>query len=34
MQKFIHPLEKNVQVITYKGVSFEVVERPDVVWVG
>jgi len=29
-----HPLEKLIQVITYKGVEFEVVERPDVLWVG
>ena len=29
-----HPLEKLVEVITYKGVNFEVVERSDVVWVG
>ena len=29
-----HPLEKLVQTITYKGVELEVVERPDVLWVG
>lgn len=29
-----HPLEKLVQTITYKGMEFEVVERPDVLWVG
>ena len=34
MSKHIHPLEKLVEVITYKGVEFEVVERPDVLWVG
>jgi len=34
MQKLTHPLEKLVETITYKGVEFEVVERPDVLWVG
>jgi hypothetical protein len=34
MTKFNHPVEKIVQTITYKGVEFEVVERPDVIWVG
>lgn len=34
MQKTNHPLEKLVQMIPYKGVDFEVVERPDVLWVG
>jgi len=34
MQKLNHPVEKPVQTITYKGVDFEVVERPDVLWVG
>lgn len=34
MQKLEHPVEKLIQVITYKGVEFEVVERPDVIWVG
>jgi len=34
MQKLIHPLEKLIEVITYQGVKFEVVERPDVLWVG
>jgi len=29
-----HPAEKLVEVITHKGVEFEVVERPDVIWVG
>lgn len=34
MLKLNHPVEKIVQTITYKGVEFEVVERPDVIWVG
>jgi len=34
MQTLIHPLEKRIEVITYNGVEFEVVERPDVTWVG
>jgi hypothetical protein len=34
MQNLIHPLEKLIEVITYQGVEFEVVERPDVLWVG
>ncbi len=34
MIKLNHPVEKLVQTITYKGVEFEVVERPDVIWVG
>jgi len=34
MQKLVHPLEKLVEIITYKGVEFEVVERPDILWVG
>jgi len=29
-----HPIETLVQTITYKGVEFEVVQRPDVIWVG
>ena len=29
-----HPSEKLIQTISYKGVDFEVVERPDVLWVG
>jgi len=29
-----HPVEKLVQTITYKRVELEVVERPDVLWVG
>ena len=34
MAKLDHPLEKLVQAITYRGVEFEVVSRPDVLWVG
>lgn len=34
MQKTNHPMEKLVQTITFKGVEFEVVERPNVLWVG
>ena len=34
MQKTNHPLETLVQTLTCKGVVFEVVERPDVLWVG
>lgn len=34
MPKLIHPIEKPVKIISYKGVAFEVVERPDVIWVG
>ena len=34
VQKHNHPLEKLVQIIAYKGVEFEVIERPDVMWVG
>ena len=29
-----HPVEKLVQTIIYKGAEFDVVERPDVLWVG
>jgi len=29
-----HPVEKLVELIRYKGVEFEVVQRPDVLWVG
>lgn len=29
-----HPIEKLIKVIIYKNVEFEVVERPDVIWVG
>jgi len=34
MTKLNHPVEKLIQTILYKGVEFEVVERPDVIWVG
>ena len=34
MLKLNHPVEKLIQIISYKGVEFEVVERPDVIWVG
>ena len=34
MSKLIHPVEKLMQTIIYKGVEFEVVERPEVLWVG
>jgi len=34
MQKVNHPLETLVRIIIYKGVEFELVERPDVIWVG
>jgi hypothetical protein len=34
MSKTNHPVEKLVETLTYKGVEFEVVERPDVIWVG
>jgi len=29
-----HPLETPVETITYQGVEFEVVQRPDVIWAG
>ena len=29
-----HPVEKLVQNIIYRGVKFQVVERPDVIWTG
>jgi len=34
MSKLIHPLEKFIQTISCKGMDFDVVERPDVLWVG
>ena len=34
MPKSNHPLEKLIEIIFYKGVEFEVVERPDVIWAG
>lgn len=29
-----HPIEKRVETLSYRGVALEVVERPDVLWVG
>lgn len=29
-----HPLEKIVNSVIYKGISYDIVERPDVLWVG
>jgi hypothetical protein len=34
MERLNHPVEKLIKTLTYKGVEFEVVERPDVIWVG
>ena len=34
MLELNHPIEKIVKTITYKGVRFQIVERPDVIWVG
>lgn len=34
MQKLNHPVEKLVETFLYNGVEFEVVERPEVLWVG
>jgi hypothetical protein len=34
MTRLNHPVEKPVRTLVYKGVEFEVVERPDVIWVG
>ena len=34
MQKLQHPAEKFLETVLYKGVEFDVVERPDVLWVG
>ena len=34
MQKLNHPGEKLVETFLYNGVEFEVVERPEVLWVG
>lgn len=33
-ERRIHPIEKTIQAIIYKGCTVEVVERPDVLWVG
>jgi len=34
MEKLNHPVEKIVKELTYKGVELEIVERPDVLWIG
>jgi len=34
MTRLNHPLDKLIQTILYKSGEFEVVERPDVIWVG
>lgn len=34
MNTLIHPIEKLIKTISFKGVEFEIVERPDVIWVG
>ena len=34
MPVWAHPMEKIIQTIVYKEVSFTVVERPDILWVG
>lgn len=34
MLKSNHPLEESIQNITYKGITFEIIKRPDVLWVG
>lgn len=34
MRVLHHPVEKLVKTIAYKGATLEVVERPDVLWVG
>ena len=34
MIRFDHPMEKLIKTIIYHGVQFEIVERPDVLWVG
>jgi len=34
MANTTHPIETLVQTIYYKGIAFELVERPDVLWVG
>ena len=33
-ERRIHPVEKTIQAIIYKGCTIEIVERPDVLWVG
>jgi len=34
MVRFNHPVERLVEIINFNNVEFEVVERPDVLWVG
>ena len=34
MPKTNHPIEKHVKTLIYKDVNLEVVQRPDVLWVG
>lgn len=34
MARIKHPHETLVETLVYKGMEFEVVERPDVIWVG
>lgn len=34
MLGFENPIEKLVQTIIFKGVKFEMIERPEVIWVG
>ena len=34
MRKYAHPLERTIKTISFKGVEFEVVERPSVLWIG
>jgi len=34
MSKLSHPIEKHIKTITYMGVEFMIVKRPDVLWVG
>jgi len=33
-EKFVSNVEKFVKTISYKGVAFDIIERPDVIWVG
>lgn len=34
MPRHSHPMEKPIETINYRGAEFEIVERPDVLWVG
>ena len=34
MGKFNHQIDKSVQIIWYRDIEFEIVERPEVLWVG